>query len=192
MIRVFVVDDHPALRAGLHTVIDMEPGLVFVGESRGDGELWALVQRARPQVLLVDYHLPEGDGLHVCREARRRDPAVRTVLYTAYASPRLSLPAAIAGIDAMVRKDAGARELFDAIRLVHRGERLLPPPPAAVLEEARALLDPQDQALVALLADGCSDAEVAETLRMEPVAVERSVQRLLGRLHVEVPAPPDG
>ncbi|HST42094.1 MAG TPA: response regulator transcription factor, partial [Conexibacter sp.] len=186
MIRVLVVDDHPALRAGLRTVLEMEPGFGFVGESNGDESLWPLLARSSADVLVVDYHLPTGDGLQLCREARRRKPGIRTLLYTAYASPALSLPAAIAGLDGMVRKDAGAAELFDAIRLVHRGERVLPPPPQAVLEEARAQLDPQDQALVGLLVGGCSDAEAAETLSIDLVTVDRAVRQLLSRLHVEV------
>lgn len=190
MIRVLVVDDHPALRAGLRAVLEMEPGFGFAGQNVGDDELWPLLERSRPDVMIVDYHLPEGDGLHLCREVRRRVPAVRTLLYTAYASPALSLPAAIAGLDGMVRKDAGAAELFDAIRLVHRGERVLPPPPRDLLDEARAKLDPQEQALVGLLTDGCSDAEAAETLGLDPVTVDRAVRRLLGKLHVDVAATP--
>lgn len=188
MIRVFVIDDHPALRAGLHTVIDMEPGLVFAGENRGDDELWTAVERARPDVLIVDYHLPGGDGLQLARQARRRHPELRTLLYTAYASPALALPALIARVDGMVRKDAGARELFDAIRLVARGERIVPPPPRAVLDEARERLDTQEQALVGLLVDGCDDEEAGATLGLEPAAVERAIQRLLGKLRIDVPS----
>lgn len=191
MIRVYVVDDHPALRAGLRTVLELEPGFGYAGESaRGGEELWAAVRRADANVLLVDYHLPEGDGLQICREARRRGLALRTMLYTAWASPALSLPAAVAGADGMVRKDAGASELFDAIRFVHRGERVLTPPPAAVVEEARALLDPQEQALTGLMMQGCDDEEAATTLGLNPATIDRLVKRVLGKLHVGVPAPP--
>jgi DNA-binding NarL/FixJ family response regulator len=64
MIRIAVIDDHPALRAGLRTVIDAEPGLVFVGESAGDEEsVWPLLRRTEPDLILLDYHLPHGDGL---------------------------------------------------------------------------------------------------------------------------------
>lgn len=190
MIRVVVVDDHPALRAGLKAVLEIEPGFVFAGDDPGDETLWALLDRARANVAIVDYHLAGGDGLQLGRELRRRHPEVRTLLYTAYASPRLALPAAIAGFDAMVRKDAGAAELFDAIRLVHRGEHILPTPSRAVLEEARERLGPQEQALIGLLSDGCSDAEAADALGLDVVAVDRSVRRLLGKLGVDVPAMP--
>lgn len=191
MIRTYIVDDHPALRAGLRTVLELEPGFGYAGESAGGGEeLWGALRRADADVLLVDYHLPDGDGLQICREARRRRLAVRTMLYTAWASPGLSLPAAVAGVDGMVRKDAGASELFDALRYVHRGQRVLTPPPPAVLEEARLRLDPQELALAGLMMDRCSDEEAAATLGIEVAAVDRLVKRVLGKLHVEVPAPP--
>lgn len=192
MIRVVVIDDHPALRAGLKAVLEVEPGFVFAGDNRGDEQLWPLLERARASVAIVDYHLADCDGLQLGWELRRRCPQVRTLLYTAYASPRLALPAAIAGFDAMVRKDAGAAELFDAIRLVHRGEHVLPAPSRAVVEEARERLDAQEQALIGLLSDGCTDAEAADALGLDVVAVDRTVRRLLGKLGLDVPtAPPE-
>lgn len=190
MIRVLVIDDHPAVRAGLRAVLDLEPGFVFVGESSGDGELWQLLERTSPSVAIVDYHLASGDGLLLARELRRRRPALRTLLYTAYASPALALPAAVAGVDAMVRKDAGADELFDAIRLVHRGERVLQAPPAAAVEEARGRLELEELALVGLRIDGCSDEEAAEALGIEPGAVDPLVRRVLGKLHRRAPSIP--
>jgi DNA-binding NarL/FixJ family response regulator len=190
VIRVYIVDDHPALRAGLRTVLELEPGFGYAGESAGDEELWTALRRADADVLLVDYHLPAGDGLQICREARRRELPLRTMLYTAWASPALSLPAAVAGVDGMVGKDAGASELFDAIRYVHRGQRVLAPPPPAVLDEARVRLDPQELALAGLMMDRSSDEEAAATLGIERAAVDRLVKRVLGKLHVEVPAPP--
>jgi DNA-binding NarL/FixJ family response regulator len=190
VIRVFIVDDHPALRAGLRTVFLLEPGFGYAGESAGDEELWPLLARADADVLLADYHLPSGDGLQLCREARRRHPALRTLLYSAYASPTLSLPAALAGIDAMVGKDAGARELFDVLRGVKRGERLLAPPPIAVLEEAREHLDPTEQALVGLLLDGTTEPEAGEVIGLADPALDRTVRRMIAKLRIDVPELP--
>jgi len=190
MIRVFIVDDHPALRAGLRTVFELEPGFGYAGESAGDEQLWPLLARADADVLLVDYHLPSGDGLQLCREARQRHPALRTLLYSAYVSSTLSLPAALAGIDAMVGKDAGARELFDAVRGVSRGERLLAAPPIAVLEEARERLDPTEQALVGILLDGATEAEAGDVLGLDPPTLDHTVRRMLAKLRVDVPELP--
>jgi DNA-binding NarL/FixJ family response regulator len=76
VIRVIVVDDHPALRAGLHTVLDSEPGIAYAGESNGSEEsLWPLLRRVEPDVVLLDYHLPKGDGLQLCYRIKHHVPA---------------------------------------------------------------------------------------------------------------------
>lgn len=113
MIRVAVVDDHPALRAGLQTVLDSEPHIVFVGGSDGAEEhMWPMLNLVRPDVLLLDYHLPRGDGLQLCYRVKQDVPAPRVIIFTAYASPTLALPATLARADGILAKGAGARDLF--------------------------------------------------------------------------------
>jgi DNA-binding NarL/FixJ family response regulator len=189
MIRVAVVDDHPALRAGLQTVLDAEPHIVFVGESDGAEEnIWPMLNRIRPDVVLLDYHLPRGDGLQLCYRIKKDVPAPRVIIFTAYASPTLALPATLAQADGVLAKGAGARDLFTAIRLVYAGEELLPPISAAVLEEALAGLFGDDRALVAMLLDGASESDVAEALRLPARDVRHSVQRILSALRLDVAA----
>lgn len=189
MIRVSVVDDHPALRAGLQTVLDSEPHIAFAGESDGAEEhLWPMLRLVRPDVVLLDYHLPRGDGLQLCYRIKQDVPAPRVIIFTAYASPTLALPATLARADGILAKGAGARELFSAIRLVYAGERLLPPISARVLEEASEDLLGDDRALLGMLLDGTSEADVAQTLRMPQREVRHSVQRILSALRLDVPA----
>jgi DNA-binding NarL/FixJ family response regulator len=189
MIRVAVVDDHPALRAGLQTVLDAEPHIVFVGESDGAEErIWPMLNRVRPDVVLLDYHLPKGDGLQLCYRIKKDVPAPRVIIFTAYASPALALPATLARADGVLAKGAGARDLFTAIRLVYAGEELLPPISSTVLEEALSGLFGDDRALVAMLLDGAGEPEVAEALRQPVRDVRHSVQRILSALRLDVPA----
>ena len=188
MIRVVVIDDHPALRAGVRTVIDSEPGLVFVGESNGSEEsVWPLLRRTRPDVVLLDYHLPSADGLQLCHHIKRQITPPRVLIYSAYASPELALPAALAGADGVVDKGLAARELFEAIRLVHRGERLLGDPSQTVLRNELERLDPGDRTLVGLLLNGAGDAEAAEALQMQAGEVQHATLRILGQLRSQVP-----
>jgi len=190
VIRVAIVDDHPALRAGLRTILEAEPGMAFAGESSGEPEsLWPLLHRACPDVVLLDYHLPRGDGLQLCYRIKREVPSPRVILFSAYAGAALALPAALAGADGLLPKGVDARELFEAVRLAHAGERLIPPVSRTVLAEACADMEPPDQALVGMLLDGASEAEAARTLDLDAPAVRRTVQRVLGQLRVEVPAP---
>jgi DNA-binding NarL/FixJ family response regulator len=188
MIRVVVDDDHPALRAGLHAVIDAEPGIVFVGESAGDEEsLWPLLQRARPDLLLLDYHLPGGDGLQLCYRIKRRLSAPRVLIYSAYASANLALAARLAQADGLIGKGLPARELFEAIRLGSRGELPLPAVSQTTRLELAERLEPDEQALVAMLLDGATEAEAAAVTRSSASDVQHAVQRILGRLRLEVP-----
>jgi DNA-binding NarL/FixJ family response regulator len=189
MIRVVIVDDHPALRAGLHTVLDSEPGIVYAGESTGEEEhIWPLLHRSRPDFVLLDYHLPRGDGLQLCYRIKQDVPAPKVVLYTAYANPSLALPARLARADGIVDKGIGARGLFDAIRRVYGGERLVPAVSRTVLEESARRLDADQRALLGMLLDGATERDVAQTLRVASRDVRHSVQRILSTLRIEVPA----
>jgi DNA-binding NarL/FixJ family response regulator len=189
MIRVVVIDDHPALRAGLHTILDAEPGVVFAGESYGDeGSVWPLLTRTRPDLALLDYHLPRGDGLQLCYRIKQEIPAPKVIVFSAYAGPALALPAALAKADGVLGKGVPARDLFEAIRLVERGERLLDPISQTVMQDAEQRLDSDDLPLVAMLLDGMPEREIATALRREPRDVSRAVQRILSRLRLDVPA----
>ena len=90
MIRILVVDDHPALRAGLGAVLEAEPGLVYVGAVAGDHEsLWPALDSIRPDVVLLDFHLPQDDGLQMCERIKQRVLAPKVILYSAHAGPGL-------------------------------------------------------------------------------------------------------
>jgi DNA-binding NarL/FixJ family response regulator len=189
MIRIVVVDDHPALRAGLHTVLDAEPGIVFAGESDGEEErIWPTLNWLRPDLVLLDYHLPHGDGLQLCYRIKQQPLAPKVIVFTAYASPTLALAATLALADGVLAKGLDARDLFDAIRQVNRGERLVPPISRTVLEEGNAKLETDDRAIVGMLLDGAAEAEVASTLRITTRDVRNAVHRILSALRLDIPA----
>ena len=193
MIRVVVVDDHPALRAGLQTVLQSEPGIVYAGQSSGEEEsLWPMLHHVEPSVVLLDYHLPRGDGLELCYRIKQQVPAPAVIMFSAYAGPDLLVPARLAKADALLGKGVGARELFETIRRADSGERQLAEPSAAALQEAYARIPEEDRALVSLLLDGASDTEAARALGREPRDVRRAVDRTLSALRLIVPAVPAG
>ena len=188
MIRIVVVDDHPALRAGLHTVLESEPGIVFAGESSGEEEsLWPLLRTVEPDLVLLDYHLPKGDGLQLCYRIKQQVPAPRVIIFSAYASPELVLPAKLANADAILSKGLGARELFEAIRRVNAGEELIGEPSAALLHEAHTAIAEEDRAVIGMLLDGATEVEVARTLGCDPRDVRHVVQRTLSALRHNAP-----
>jgi DNA-binding NarL/FixJ family response regulator len=188
MIRVAIVDDHPALRAGLQTVLDSEPGIVCAGQCDGSEEsLWPLLRRVNPDLLLLDYHLPKGDGLQLCYRVKQQLPAPRVIIFSAYAGPDMLLAARLAKADAVLNKGVGARDLFETIRGVADGALSLPAPSAATLQEAHAHIAEADRALVGMLLDGTPEAEVARVLGTTVADVRHAVQRTLSALRQATP-----
>jgi DNA-binding NarL/FixJ family response regulator len=127
MIRVLVVDDHPVLRAGLEAVLRAEPGFVVVGGATDGREMQELVARGEPDVIVLDRHLAEEDGLELCRALRSRPNAPGVVLFTACDDYGLDAAARAAGAFAVVAKAADVDLLFDAVRLAARATTAVAP-----------------------------------------------------------------
>jgi DNA-binding NarL/FixJ family response regulator len=180
--RIAVIDPQPAVRAGLSMLLRMEPGLVPVGAASGAHDGARLAERLRPDVVVLEPHLLDGDGLGLCRRLRAASNAPRVVLYAAQADPMLAVLARVAGADGLVGKASEAEELFTAIRAVARGGTALPPVEAAELDAAAHRIAPEDLALLAMLVDGTPTADVADTLRLDQRRIGRRIERLLGRL----------
>ncbi len=187
MIRVLSVDDHPALQAGLHTVLRAEPGLVPVGTAANEFELWPALERTCPDVVLLDYHLPRSDGLLLCHRIKQTIQAPKVLIYSAYADASLAVPAVIAGADGLLHKSAPANDLFNAIRTVARGEKVLPKISIELQSAAAERLDPEDRPIVPMVLDGASEGEIREALRLEPADLAARIERMIGRLRVAVP-----
>jgi DNA-binding NarL/FixJ family response regulator len=189
MIRILIVDDHPAMRAGLTAVLRAEPGFVPLDAATSDTDLWPTLNRTKPDVVVLDYHLPGDDGLVLCRAIKRRLPAPAILLYSAYADAALTIPARLAGVDGLVSKSAPANELYDAIRRVTRGERVLPPISRELLDNAGNLLDAEELPILGMTLEDTPLLEIASTLGVEPAQIAHRLDRMIKRLKVEIPAP---
>ena len=188
MIRVAIVDDHHAVRAGLHSVLRAEPGLVPVGAAAAAAELRPLLYRTRPDVVLLDYNLPDIDGLTVCRDIKSAAGAPHVILYSAFADRNMTIAAIVAGADGMIDKGVPVRELFAAIRQVRAGGDVLPPVSPAHLRAAGAALDAEDLPILGMLVDRTPTREIAGTLRVDHTTLKRRIGRMLDRLTVPVHA----
>jgi DNA-binding NarL/FixJ family response regulator len=180
--RIAIVDSQPAVRAGLTILLRTEPGLVPIGAASGADDGFALIDRLRPDVVLLEQQLVDGDGLTLCRRLKALPHAPRVIVYSADPEGELALIARVACADGIVDKAADPQELFEAIRIVSRGGAALPPLDPETLEAAAHAVDPEDLALLAMLADGTPPADVADTLRLDRRKVGRRIERVLGRL----------
>jgi DNA-binding NarL/FixJ family response regulator len=184
VIRVCVVDDHPALRTGLWTVIRSEVGMDFAGSAPGSDEAVELVERVHPDVVLVDYQLPGEDGVLLCERLKRLEDPPKVILYSAYSDPSLAIPAILAGASGVTNKAALADELLDAVRLVARGRFAVPVIPPAIREASAAKLDAEELPIFSMMMDRTPLPQVAEVMGMDERELRRHLRAMLGKLHV--------
>jgi two-component system response regulator DevR len=187
MIRVCVVDDHPALRTGLWAVIRCEPGMGFAGSASGSDEAVTLIERVRPDVVLVDYQLPEEDGILLCQRLKTLPDPPKVIVYSAYSDPALAIPAIVAGADGLTNKAVLADDLLDAIRLVARGRTVMPPIPTGLREASAAKLDPDELPIFSMMMDRTPLPEVAEVMGLEERKLRSRLNAMLGKLRVPTP-----
>ncbi len=195
MSTIVLADDHPVLRQGLRALLEAEPGFSVIGES-GDGlETVQLVERLRPDVLVLDLLMPGLPGLEVAREVRRRCPGARVLILSMHASEAYVLEALNAGAQAYVLKKSTISELAHAIREVMAGRRFLSPPLSeraidAYMEKATPTLDPyqtltaREREVLYLLAGGATNAQVAGRLTISRRTVEMHRKNLMSKLRL--------
>jgi len=187
MIRVCVVDDHPALRTGLWTVIRCEPGMSFAGSASGPDEAVTLVERVRPDVVLVDYQLPKEDGILLCQRLKGLAGPPKVIVYSAYSDSTLAIPAIVAGADGITNKAALADELLNAIRLVAHGRTVIPQISTGLRETSAAKLDTVELPIFSMMMDRTPLPEVAQVLGLEERELRGRLRAMLGKLRVQTP-----
>jgi DNA-binding NarL/FixJ family response regulator len=189
MIRVAVLDDHPAVRAGLEAILAAEPDLIPVGSAADEEGLWPLLRRTQPDVVVLDVHHPGRDGLALCLDIKRRLHAPAVVLYAATTPDALVVAGLVAGVDAVVGKSSSAAALLEAIRQVARGPRLLPPLSRQMRTGAAARLDPADHAILAMRLAGDSGADIGAILGRPTPEVAERIAAIVTELSSGPPSP---
>jgi DNA-binding NarL/FixJ family response regulator len=182
MIRIAVLDRHPAVRAGVEATITSQHGLASVGAAGDRRELWAVLYRARPDVVLLEHHSVASEALGVCLRIRAGVPAPRVVLCTTGADDGLTVPATLAGADAIVDTAANLHALVHAIRVVARGGRVMPAVTPRLQARAAARLGPHHRAIFAMRLAGTPSSEIAATVGLTPRRLADRVQAIVATL----------
>ncbi len=196
MIRLVLVEDHEVVRQGLRALLAAEPDFDIVGET-GDGLAAVdLVDRLRPDVLVLDLMLPGKGGMEVVDEVRRRSPETRVVILSMHTNEAYVLGALQAGAVAYVLKKSGASELLEAVRAAWMGRRYLSPPLSEVaiqayVERSRATPDPyqtltaREREVLHLMVEGLTSAEIANRLVISHRTVEMHRSRVMHKLGLD-------
>ncbi|MEV4283945.1 response regulator transcription factor [Nonomuraea bangladeshensis] len=194
-VRVLIVDDHEVVRQGLRFVLDQEDGIEVVGEA-GDGEAALRAVRAlRPDVMLLDLVMPGMDGLRALEALREAGdgPAPAVIVLTSFQEEDRVVEAVRLGALSYLSKTSAVDRVVEAVRAAARGGSVLEPGIAALLvrqvrraERPRPLdtLTPRERDVLAALARGRSNAEIARDLRMGRETVKSHVSSILAKLGV--------
>jgi len=186
-IRLLLVDDHPMVRTGLRTFLELQPDMCVVGEAASGEQALALTRRLTPDIVVLDLVLPGMSGVDVVRHLRADHPGVKVVALTSFAGRDLVLPAVRAGVAGYLLKDVDARELADALRAVHAGGVPLHPQVAATVMASVTATDPltpRERDVLRLIARGLSNRLIARELTLAEKTVKAHVSAILAKLGV--------
>jgi DNA-binding NarL/FixJ family response regulator len=193
-IRILIADDHEVVRIGLASLLDGQPGLQVVAQAESGDEAVRLARRHRPDVVVMDIRMPNGSGIDACRTITAEMEGMPVIMLTSHADSEALFDAIDAGASGYVLKRIGTTELIDAVRTVAAGGSLLDPTMtrrvldrlrnASRVEEAGAFseLTDQERRVLAIIADGSSNREIAERMGLAEKTVRNYVSSILAKL----------
>jgi len=195
-IRLLLVDDHQVLRIGLRTLFTEAGGFQVVGEAATMAGAVTEALKLRPQVVLMDVRLPDGSGIEACRTIRTARPDTRVLFLTSFADDDAVLATILAGADGFLLKEVSSEQLINAVKAVSSGQSILDPAvtqrvlakvkslsvPAP--QEKREPLSPQEERVLALVAEGKTNKEIAVALNLSEKTVGHYLENIFQKLQV--------
>jgi DNA-binding NarL/FixJ family response regulator len=197
MIRILLVDDQAVLRDGLKVIFEAQDDLDVVAEAANGAEAVELVRRCSPDVVVMDIRMPHMDGIDATRRIAAAHPeSPRILILTTFGEERYVYDALRAGASGFLLKDAQRRELVEAVRVVAGGDRVLSPaitrqvveqfvqhrPPPSGIPSELDELTPRELEITSLVAQGLSNADIAERLVLSVGTIKSHVAHVLDKL----------
>jgi DNA-binding NarL/FixJ family response regulator len=196
LIQVLIADDHPLFRKGLRTLLESLPDTVVAGEATTGREAVEMALSLQPDIVLMDLQMPEGGGLSAIRELARQQPEARILVVTLFEDDESVFTALKAGARGYVLKDADEDEMIRAIKAVAQGEAIFSPAIATRLmdyfagtqtsphADAFPDLTEREREILALIARGRSNAEIADELTISLKTVRNHASNIFNKLQV--------
>lgn len=189
-LRVVIVEDHEITRNGIAAVLG-RAGIVTVGEAGTGGEATEIIERERPDVVLLDIRLPDQLGIETLRAIRERFPDVPVMILTSHSDPHLVEVALDSGADGFLLKRIESAKLPSFVRRVAAGERVLDPDVVQLMEQAEAVRDqrlgalsPRELEVLELVAQGLTNRELAQRLSLSEKTAKNYVSSMLKKLRI--------
>lgn len=195
-IRLLLVDDHQVVLVGLRTVLHDRQGITVVGEAGSSADAVRAAKRLKPDIILMDVRLPDGSGIEACRDILARQPTTRVIFLTSFADDEFALAAVLAGAQGYVLKNIDADLLVQSIHAVFNGQSLLTPVltrRAQIRAKAgraqaglarKQSLAPQEERVLALVAEGLTNKEIGAALQLSDKTVKNYLSNMFQKLHI--------
>ncbi|MET7694742.1 response regulator transcription factor [Streptomyces sp. NPDC005483] len=190
MIRIILADDHPVVREGLRAMLTAEPDLEVIADASSGPQAEALAAALRPDIVLMDLRMPGGSGVESIGRMTEAGLPCRIIVLTTYETDGDILRAVEAGAAGYLLKDLPRAELAESVRAAARGETVLAPTVAARLVDQlrtrpeRPRLSERETAVLRLVAEGCTNAEIGRRLFIGESTVKTHLLRVFGKLGV--------
>ena len=197
VLRILVVDDHEIVRQGLVALLERRAGFSVVAAAGTAAEVIEAARRYLPDLVIMDVRLPDGSGIEATREIRAENPAIKVIMLTSYPDEEAVFAAIVAGASGYLLKQVRSRDLIAALEAVGRGESLLDPAVTdKVLERIRGIalgtyrdelaqLTPNERKILALVAEGQTNKEIASEVFLSDKTVKNYVSSILAKLNLQ-------
>ena len=195
-IRLLLVDDHEVVRVGLKTVLSRVSDFQVIGEVGTMKEAITASKRLEPTVVLMDIRLPDGSAVEACRDILAEIPTTRVLFLTSYANAETVQAAVLAGAHGYVLKEIGSKALIESIKTVATGQSILDPSvtrqvfswmktlPNSTLSSTPPSLSPQEKRIVALIAEGKTNKEIALSMGLSHKTVKNYLANIFEKLGI--------
>ena len=190
-IRLLLVDDHAIVRLGIKSLLERNEGFEVCGEAENLAEAYKKILDLKPDVVLLDMKLPDGDGAAGCREIKKLLPDIKVIMLTAYAEDSIVLETVRAGADGYLLKNIDSKTIISAIKDVYGGTPVLD---ATIVNkvmkavkgtnEIDTLLSPQEKRILELISLGKTNKEIGEALFIAEKTVRNTVTKIMRKINV--------
>lgn len=192
-IKIIIADDHEVVRSGLRKLLILDKNIKILDEAQNGSDAVSIVRYHRPDIALLDIHMPKMDGIEATNVIKNEFPEILVVILTAFEDSKHLEKALNAGADGYLTKDISAKQLVDSLRLVMRGERVFTPSIIKMLQkkydvvpdnEPLITITKREQVILNLVSQGKTSPEIADILDISFRTVQAHRQNLMQKLGV--------
>jgi DNA-binding NarL/FixJ family response regulator len=189
MIRVFIIDDQQMIIEGIHTLLQGEQGIEWMGSTKSPDDLMAFLARSQPDVLLMDINLPQRSGLELCREVKEKYPRINIIGLSTSDQPSVIRKMQENGASGYLLKDASRNEILEALRQVNKGKEYVSFSVAEALKKRGSdgslpALTRREKEILGLIAEGLTNRKIAAKLFVDRTTINTHRKNMLTKFNV--------